>query len=96
MVGTRQLARVIDECLKSKATLILSGDTKQLQAIELGGAFAEISRRYPAAELTEIRRQRERGQRGRKGFFSGRCRKSDFSYRERGLAVETTGDLGPP
>jgi conjugative relaxase-like TrwC/TraI family protein len=93
MIGTRQLARVVQECVKSGATLILSGDAKQLQAIELGGAFAELSRRYPAAELTEIRRQRDDwAKEAVKDFSQGASEKAIFSYRERGLVAETTGD----
>jgi Ti-type conjugative transfer relaxase TraA len=91
MVGTRQLARIVDECLRSQATLILAGDAKQLQAIDLGGAFAEISRRFGAAELSEIRRQREDWARNAvKDFSEGQAEKALGAYRDRSLVVEAT------
>lgn len=90
MVGTRQLANVVDHCLKSGATLILTGDAKQLQAIELGGAFAEISRCFGAAELTEIKRQWEEWAREAvKDFSEGEAEKALSAYAERGFVVET-------
>lgn len=91
MVGTRQLARVVDECLKAQATLILAGDAKQLQAIELGGAFAEISRRFGAAELNQIRRQRDAWAREAVIDFSeGDAEKALAAYRARGFVAEAT------
>ena len=59
MVGTRQLAEVFEACLKHGATLVLCGDPKQLQPIELGGVFSELLCRHRMSELTQIRRQRE-------------------------------------
>ncbi|MCI0538825.1 MAG: relaxase domain-containing protein [Verrucomicrobiales bacterium] len=89
MVGTRQLAKLVDRCLKSGATLILTGDAKQLQAIELGGGFSEISRRFGAAELIEIRRQRDEWARvAVKDFSEGDSEKALSAYVERGLVRE--------
>lgn len=93
MVGTRQLARVVDECVKARATLVLSGDARQLQAIELGGAFAEISRRFGAAELSEIRRQREEwAKEAVRDFSEGEAAKALDAYRDRGLVHESPGE----
>ena len=59
MVGNRQLEKLLSEASKAEARLVLVGDHKQLQAIELGGAFKALSTELEAAELTEIKRQRE-------------------------------------
>ncbi len=39
------------------------GDPEQLQAIEAGAAFRALAERHGAAEITEVRRQREDWQR---------------------------------
>ena len=57
MVGTRQLATLIAATEQAGAKLVLVGDSKQLQAIEAGGAFQQIGDRVGRAELTEITRQ---------------------------------------
>ncbi len=59
MVGTRQMDAMLGHCLRAGATLILCGDARQLQAIEAGGIFPELARRFGAADLVEIRRQQE-------------------------------------
>ena len=41
------------------AKVVLVGDPEQLQAIEAGAAFRAIAERVGAAEITEVRRQRE-------------------------------------
>jgi AAA domain len=57
MVGTRQLAQLIDHCAAGRAKLVLVGDLYQLPAIEAGGLFHGLVNRLPAVELTENRRQ---------------------------------------
>jgi len=59
MLGSRQLARIIDEVTKAKAKVVLVGDPQQLQAIEAGAAFRAISDKIGYIELTEVRRQKE-------------------------------------
>lgn len=59
MLGSRQLARIIDEATKANAKVLLVGDPQQLQAIEAGAAFRAISEKVGFVELTEIRRQKE-------------------------------------
>ena len=89
MVGTRQLASVASNCVKAGAILVLTGDEKQLQPIEFGGGFAEIARRYGAAELTEIRRQREEwAKTAVKDLSAGEVDKGLGAFLERGLVVE--------
>ena len=62
MLGSRQLARIVEEVTKANAKLILVGDPQQLQAIEAGAAFRAITERVNFVELTEILRQRQEWQ----------------------------------
>jgi Ti-type conjugative transfer relaxase TraA len=57
MVGTRQLARVLEAAEAARAKVILVGDPEQLQAIEAGAAFRGILAETGHAELTEVHRQ---------------------------------------
>jgi Ti-type conjugative transfer relaxase TraA len=59
LVGTRQLARVLESADKAGAKVVLVGDPEQLQAIEAGGAFRGIAAQSGVAELTEVRRQKQ-------------------------------------
>lgn len=63
MIGSRQMDRVLLAAEKSGAKVVLVGDAEQLQAIEAGAAFRALTERHGAAEITEIRRQREAWQR---------------------------------
>jgi conjugative relaxase-like TrwC/TraI family protein len=64
MVGTRNLAVLIDAASQSGSKLVLVGDPRQLPEIEAGGAFAGLMSRIGAIELTENRRQHELWERG--------------------------------
>jgi Ti-type conjugative transfer relaxase TraA len=59
MLGSRQMARVLEEAKAAKAKVILIGDPQQLQAIEAGAAFRAIIEQVGYFELTEVRRQKE-------------------------------------
>jgi Ti-type conjugative transfer relaxase TraA len=59
MLGSRQVARVLEEVREAGAKAVLLGDPQQLQSIEAGAAFRAISEQVGFLELTEIRRQRE-------------------------------------
>jgi Ti-type conjugative transfer relaxase TraA len=59
MLGSRQVARVLEEAKAAKAKVVLIGDPQQLQAIEAGAAFRAISEQLGYFELTEIKRQKE-------------------------------------
>jgi Ti-type conjugative transfer relaxase TraA len=58
LVGTRQLARVLESVEKAGAKVVLVGDPEQLQAIEAGAAFRGIAAQTGTAEITEVRRQK--------------------------------------
>jgi ATP-dependent exoDNAse (exonuclease V) alpha subunit len=55
--STLQLAELVDHVERRRAKLVLVGDDRQLSEIEAGGAFRALTRRLPAIELTENRRQ---------------------------------------
>ncbi|WP_269717206.1 Ti-type conjugative transfer relaxase TraA [Caulobacter sp. NIBR2454] len=63
MIGSRQMERVLSAADLAGAKVVLVGDAGQLQAIEAGAAFRALTERHGAAEITEIRRQREDWQR---------------------------------
>jgi Ti-type conjugative transfer relaxase TraA len=63
LVGTRQLARVLEVADRARAKVVLIGDPKQLQAIEAGAAFRGIVKDMGSVELNEVRRQKELWQR---------------------------------
>ncbi|WP_426020756.1 Ti-type conjugative transfer relaxase TraA [Brevundimonas sp. DWR2-3-1b1] len=63
MIGSRQMDRVLAHAGQAGAKVVLVGDAEQLQAIEAGAAFRALTERHGAAEITEIRRQREGWQR---------------------------------
>jgi conjugative relaxase-like TrwC/TraI family protein len=57
MVGTRKLARLLDEASRAEAKVILIGDDRQLSSIDAGGGFRGLRVRLGASELTHNRRQ---------------------------------------
>jgi hypothetical protein len=59
----REMDRVLLAAEQAGAKVVLVGDAEQLQAIEAGAAFRALTERHGAAEITEIRRQREGWQR---------------------------------
>ncbi|MBD4909183.1 Ti-type conjugative transfer relaxase TraA [Xanthomonas citri pv. citri] len=85
MVGSRQLGRVLDHADKAGAKVVLLGDDKQLPAIEAGAGFRAITERRGAAEITEIRRQRESWAKEASGEFArGDVRTALDAYAEHG------------
>ena len=86
MVGTRQMARLVRTVLQANAKLVLVGDDRQLQAIEAGAPFASMRRRFGAAEMTDIQRQKEQWARDAVHQFSrGQARQALRGFAERGL-----------
>jgi Ti-type conjugative transfer relaxase TraA len=59
MVGTRDLAELIDHVEHTRSKLVLVGDDRQLPEIDAGGAFRALAERLGALELRDVRRQRE-------------------------------------
>lgn len=90
MTCTRQLAKVVAACSRKGASLVLCGDSRQLQAVGLGGLFAELSRHLESSQLTEIHRQREPWARlAVRDFAFGRAEEAILPYQQRGLVTET-------
>jgi Ti-type conjugative transfer relaxase TraA len=59
MVGTRELAELVDHAAHAQAKIVLVGDDRQLPEIDAGGAFRALADRLGALELRDVRRQRE-------------------------------------
>lgn len=59
MVDTRQMEELVRATSKAGAKLVLVGDPKQLQAIELGGAFAALAKKIGSYRMSEVMRQED-------------------------------------
>ena len=57
MVGTRDLARLLDHAIAARTKVVLVGDHRQLPEVEAGGAFSALAHRLHRATLTDNRRQ---------------------------------------
>ena len=57
IVGTRQLAKLLDHAHTAHAKVVLVGDHHQLPEIDAGGAFAGLASRLGSIKLNENRRQ---------------------------------------
>ncbi|HUO66422.1 MAG TPA: AAA family ATPase, partial [Gammaproteobacteria bacterium] len=85
MVGSRQLARLMEEADRARAKLVLVGDANQLQPIEAGQLFERVGREVGAAHLTDIRRQRDERERAMvQALARGDTRAALDSLQERG------------
>jgi Ti-type conjugative transfer relaxase TraA len=83
MIGTRQMERLLSAADRAGAKVVLVGDPEQLQAIEAGAAFRAVSQAHGAAEITQIRRQREDWQRdATRWLATGRTDEAIQIYRD--------------
>jgi len=86
MIGTRQMERVLSHARDAGAKVVLVGDPEQLQAIEAGAAFRSIAERHGAAEITEVRRQREDWQKeATRALATGRTGEALDAYAAHGM-----------
>ena len=95
LVGTRELARVLERVEQAGAKVVLVGDPEQLQAIEAGGAFRGIAAQFGAVELTEVWRQRHAWQKeATQQLFAGRTVEALDAYGHEGWiqATSTRGE----
>ena len=89
MIGSRQMERVLSQARDAGAKVVMVGDPEQLQAIEAGAAFRSITERHGAAEITEIRRQREDWQKeATRQFATGRTGEAIHAYAAHGMVHE--------
>ncbi|HEY0341851.1 MAG TPA: Ti-type conjugative transfer relaxase TraA [Steroidobacteraceae bacterium] len=86
LVGTRQLAYVMEKVEQAGAKVVLVGDPEQLQAIEAGAAFRGIAERADTYTLTEVWRQKKHAwqQEATQQFFYGRTAEGLEAYGSRG------------
>lgn len=63
MLSTRHLADMISAARADGAKLILAGDDRQLASIERGGLFGALRERHGSAELHDVTRVSDAGQR---------------------------------
>jgi len=95
LVGTRQLARVLERAEQAGAKVVMVGDPEQLQAIEAGAAFRGIADQVGRAELTEVWRQRIDWQKEATKQLAAGCTADGLeAYRSRGFirALPTRDD----
>jgi conjugative relaxase-like TrwC/TraI family protein len=86
MVGTRQMAKLIEAVRDAGAKLILVGDARQLQPIECGAPFKSIGERHGQAELKDIIRQKdERDKENVRRFARGDSHEALADLAKRGL-----------
>ncbi len=86
MIGTRQLQRVLAEAAGAGAKVVMVGDVQQLQAIEAGAAFRLLAEQHGAAEIGEVRRQRENWMReATRAFAIGRTGEALAAYSSNGM-----------
>ncbi|HUB72923.1 MAG TPA: Ti-type conjugative transfer relaxase TraA, partial [Solirubrobacteraceae bacterium] len=88
MIGSRQMERLLSAAQRSGAKVVLVGDPEQLQAIEAGAAFRAIAERVGAAEITEVRRQREAWQQAAtRELATGRTDEALARYEQAGMVT---------
>ena len=86
MLGTRQMARLIQETQKQGAKLVLVGDSRQLQPIDVGGPFRALEGHLGRAGLSGIIRQKDEWARQSVlDFAGGEAHKALRAFEERGL-----------
>ena len=86
MIGSRQMERVLSQARDAGTKVVMVGDPEQLQAIEAGAAFRSVTERHGAAEITEIRRQREDWQRdATRALATGRTGEAVHAYDGKGM-----------
>jgi Ti-type conjugative transfer relaxase TraA len=89
LVGTRQLARVLERAEGAGAKVVLVGDPEQLQAIEAGAPFRGLASQAGLVELTEVRRQRKAWQKeATRQLATGRTGEALEAYTGRGGVME--------
>ena len=88
MLGTRQLARVLEVAEKARTKVVLVADPEQLQTIEAGAPFRGIAAAHGVAELAEVHRQRQDWQRAATtALATGKTAEALTVYAKEGASV---------
>ncbi len=88
MVGTRQMAELLDHAATAQAKVVLVGDPHQLPEIDAGGVFRGLVLRTDPIRLLENHRQREAWEREALDLLrEGRAGEAIGQYREHGRVV---------
>lgn len=83
MLGSRQMAAILNEVTQARAKVVLVLDPEQLQAIEAGAAGRAIAQDVGYVMLTDIRRQIEPWQKdATKDFAENRTKEGLLAYEE--------------
>jgi len=89
MLGSRDIAVIMDEVVLADAKVVLIGDTQQLQAIEAGAAFRGVIERVGHVDLNEIIRQAQIWQKeATKSFALGNISEAMQSYMNKDMIHE--------
>lgn len=84
MIGSRQMARLLEHAEQTGFKVVLVGDEKQLQAVAAGGAFAAIQKQTGHVSLIENRRQWDEADRAAaSAVVDGRAADAIKSYIDR-------------
>ena len=88
MVGTRQLAELVDHVQQADAKLVLVGDPRQLPEIDAGGSFRSLTIRGEPIRLDENRRQKHEWERDALELLrGGQAGEALAAYHEHGRLV---------
>jgi ATP-dependent exoDNAse (exonuclease V) alpha subunit len=94
MVGTRQLAELVQHATDHEAKVVLVGDPRQLPEIDAGGTFRTLTMRGQPIVLADNRRQREQWERDAlEHLRDGRADQALDRYAEHGRL--TIADTAP-
>jgi len=96
MVGTRQLAELLDHADRAQAKVVLVGDHHQLPEIQAGGVFRGLVTRGHAIPLQENRRQEQTWEREALDLLrEGRAGEALDSYQQHGRihTADTAADV---
>lgn len=86
MVGSKQMAKLLQVVEKKGAKIVLVGDERQLQAVAAGGSFKALQGVAGVVELNEIRRQKnEWAKNAVNDFAIGKAGKALESFIDRNL-----------
>lgn len=91
MVGTHDMAALIEAATKADCKIVLTGDTRQLQPVVAGSPMAAVARAVGSSRMDEIRRQKGRSEEEGKWM---RAASKDFAIGDPVRALEAYDRAG--